>query len=331
MILTDELFKKIFPFDTPRKNQREIIEFVIKSFESGKKHVILNCPTGTGKSAIAYSVAAYFEKAFILTSQKILQDQYFKELNVPYILGKSNYKCQKNDELTCEFGMCGTSLKGKCSDCPYTIQKALALNNWICNLNYSYFFNIIKTKKVPARTLMVLDECHSVENELINTSTLKLNEKLLNFLGLYNISLPDNDSDNYAKINWLTEIIMPKLVNQYLYFKNQLDQFDKFNFTQEFKKSIGKFQVLERMLSIINSIKEQTKNGQRIIVNLIDKKEIEFKVLFGNKLFENNLAPMGKYFLHMSATVLSKEQYCKNLGINPNDVVYYSCDSLFPV
>ena len=35
------------------------------------------------------------------------------------------------------------------------------------------------------------------------------------------------------------------------------------------------------------------------------------------------MEPMGNKFLHMSATVLSKEQYCKNLGLNPNDTEYF--------
>lgn len=43
------------------------------------------------------------------------------------------------------------------------------------------------------------------------------------------------------------------------------------------------------------------------------------------------MEPMGNKFLHMSATVLSKEQYCKNLGLNPNDTEYFAFDSVFPV
>ena len=33
----------------------------------------------------------------------------------------------------------------------------------------------------------------------------------------------------------------------------------------------------------------------------------------------------------MSATVLNKEQYCKNLGLDLNDVEYIECNSNFPV
>jgi len=51
-MLSDEEFKRIFPFGSPRNGQRELVEKIISAFESGKKYVILNAPTGIGKSAI---------------------------------------------------------------------------------------------------------------------------------------------------------------------------------------------------------------------------------------------------------------------------------------
>ena len=69
MKLTDIKFKEIFPFEEPRKNQREIIERIINAYLNGKKYVILSAPTGTGKSIIGYSVAKYFGSGYVLTSQ----------------------------------------------------------------------------------------------------------------------------------------------------------------------------------------------------------------------------------------------------------------------
>ena len=48
MKLTDDEFRRIFPFDQPRNNQREIIEKILTAYENGKKYVILNAPTGIG-------------------------------------------------------------------------------------------------------------------------------------------------------------------------------------------------------------------------------------------------------------------------------------------
>ena len=95
MKLSDTKFKEIFPFNNPRAGQKELIEKIISAYESGKKYVILNAPTGTGKSVIGYTIAKYFESAYILTSQKVLQEQYYNDLSMPLVLGRNNYTCQK--------------------------------------------------------------------------------------------------------------------------------------------------------------------------------------------------------------------------------------------
>ena len=82
--LTDQKITDLFPF-TPRGKQLEIVRNILTAFLSGKKHVVLSLPTGGGKSVIAYAVANYFKEAYVLTNQKILQEQYKNDLGVPYI------------------------------------------------------------------------------------------------------------------------------------------------------------------------------------------------------------------------------------------------------
>ena len=277
--MDDKLFKSIFPFELPRNNQRDIIESIIEAYNSGKTHVVLSAPTGTGKSCIAYAVAKYFKEAYILTSQKILQEQYYKELNVPYILGRSNYICKKDNNFTCEMGICKRQAANYCSDCPYLLAKDNALSSSITNMNYSYFLNIAKTKRLESRKLIVIDECHFCEQELIKTSTIKLSEKLLLYLGITKPKIPDISSTAQEKFNWLFNIILPKIKTQYLYFKNQIIQYNKFNFTKEYKRIINKYSTLDRIISIINELLNQLKDKQKVIINTTNE-YLEFKVLF---------------------------------------------------
>lgn len=328
--MDDEKFNKIFPFNTPRDGQREIIQRIIDAYASGKTHVILQAPTGTGKSVIAYTVAKYLGNTVILTSQKILQEQYYHDLNIPYVLGRSNYKCNQNNELTCEMGVCKRHPKLYCSNCPYLNAKEICLANSICNLNYSYYLGIIKTKKLAMNELIVCDECHNLETELIKTSTIKLSKLLLEFFGIHNIDIPNKNDLHDKKMLWLLNLVLPRLVIQYNSLKNTIEQYKQFKITNEYKKVVIKLSSIQRLISIIKEIKMQEENNQKIIINMQDK-TIEFKVLFGNNLFDKNLKGMSKRFLHMSATVLSKEQYCKNLGLDLNDVEYIECESVFPV
>ena len=87
-------YRHYFPFKEMRKEQKEAIEFAIDAYESGKKHVLLELGTGTGKSVIGITIARYLNYhlpcqidesgdsmsgAYVLTTQKILQEQYVRD------------------------------------------------------------------------------------------------------------------------------------------------------------------------------------------------------------------------------------------------------------
>lgn len=66
---------KHFPMQQYRDGQKEAIEFAAKAFNSGKRIVIIEAPTGSGKSAVAMTLADMVHSAYYLTITKILQDQ----------------------------------------------------------------------------------------------------------------------------------------------------------------------------------------------------------------------------------------------------------------
>lgn len=78
-----------------REGQREAIEFTLNAFNSGKKVVMLECPTGSGKSVIGMTLADMVYNAFYLTSSKVLQDQLTKDFagEIVELKGKNAYPC----------------------------------------------------------------------------------------------------------------------------------------------------------------------------------------------------------------------------------------------
>jgi len=115
---TNEYLKLKFPEnnDPEREMFTEITKFLEDSLCSDKKFIIINAPTGIGKSHIAAISALTLGGATILTDQKSLQKQYVKSF--PWILqvkGKPNFKCaQKNWLKDCSFGNC-ENCEFKCS------------------------------------------------------------------------------------------------------------------------------------------------------------------------------------------------------------------------
>lgn len=341
--LSDEKFREIFPLEKPRNGQREIIEKIINAYESGKKYVILEAPCGIGKSVIGYSVARYYDNAYFLTSQKILQNQYYNDFKIPYVLGRSNYTCLKNSSLTCEFGACFKSSKNYCKDpynghikCPYIIARQNCLSFKYSNLNYSYFLSLSKVPElVQNRDLIVCDEAHNVESELLKQNTIKISNKLISYLGL-NLQIPSVSTSDGNKCSWLIRDLFDQLKSQYLYLKSHLASLNGLKVTKEFKKIASKYEIVEKLIVSINDIKEQLENeskgsiSQKIIISQ-NSEFIEYKSLLAIRIFQKTLNNFSNRFLFMSATILNPSLFCKNLGINYNDVEFIKCESVFPV
>ena len=350
MNLTDEQFSRFFPFDYPRHDQREVIEKILTAFDSGKRHVILSAPTGSGKSVIAVTVAnALRNKNFsfhseIITSQKCLQEQYFHDLNIPIVYGKSNYTCKLSPVLNCECGVCGGSKQKACNDCPYTLAISAARQASICSTNYAFFLQ--RNKFYAANNslyadFIVFDECHNLEQEILQMCTFKITDERLQYLG-YNTKgyIPVHGTSEENLIAWLNdvkaglkiEIVKVGHLLQKIDIFNSLSKNGKIspNELREHKKVHARLKGIVSYINQISLLLEQYQEGNRFIATF-GNKEIEFKLLHGSSLFQKYVSNSAVYFLHMSATILSKEQHCKNLGIDLDDAEYISCESRFPL
>lgn len=91
-----------FPMDSYRDGQKACIEYAVNSLNNGKRVILLECPTGSGKSAIAMTLANLVNDSFYLTITKILQDQLTVDFpNLVELKGRSAYPCtfyQRNGE-----------------------------------------------------------------------------------------------------------------------------------------------------------------------------------------------------------------------------------------
>ena len=92
---------KNFPFPTPRPKQIDILkEIESAGFNSGYTKIILESPTGSGKSAIAISVAMSLGSSYTVVSTKELQSQYAKDFPwVRMAKGKTNFQCEVKDDF----------------------------------------------------------------------------------------------------------------------------------------------------------------------------------------------------------------------------------------
>ena len=101
--------KKINLKYDPRPQQLEILDFVKNSIESeNKKFMMVDAPTGVGKSFAAVMIADWYIKEVnprarvtMLTNSKILQDQYVKDFDfISSLKGSNSYWC-RNSMMAC--------------------------------------------------------------------------------------------------------------------------------------------------------------------------------------------------------------------------------------
>ncbi|HEU5119732.1 MAG TPA: ATP-dependent DNA helicase [Candidatus Nitrosocosmicus sp.] len=110
---------KNFPFSKQRENQKRALEEICNAFNSGYRYVVLEAPTGFGKSAVAITLALSLGSSYICTSTKDLQTQYYNDF--PYVKaakGKNNFPCLLKQDFvdngTYQCGVCPSSNPNEC-------------------------------------------------------------------------------------------------------------------------------------------------------------------------------------------------------------------------
>jgi ATP-dependent DNA helicase DinG len=112
-------FIKNFPFTQRRKSQTYVINEICEAFNSGYKHILLEAPTGFGKSPVAIAVAMTMGSSYICTSTKDLQTQYSRDFSFLKVAkGANNFHCLVKEDFiknkTYRCGVCASDTFGEC-------------------------------------------------------------------------------------------------------------------------------------------------------------------------------------------------------------------------
>ena len=205
-------------FNGYRDNQFSVIAKVLKAFETSDL-VILDAPTGSGKTLIGESVRQLgkFRKTLYICNTKTLQDQFMRDFDYAKLLkGRSNYPVagDKWMEITaadCTWDGNNCSWCGFKSKCPYEKAKSEALSAELAVLNTSYFLtecNHIGLFK--GRDLVIVDEADTLENELMGFVSLEISAKRVRELGL---GEPEKVTKPESWVEW-TEQAIDKVRNK---------------------------------------------------------------------------------------------------------------------
>lgn len=175
---------RLFPFPSYREKQRDTLEAAKRALEHGDiDNVILDAPTGVGKSAINTALCRWADSAFMTTPQKQLRNQLQNDevLSDHYqaLRGRRDYFCEAspngNNCEDCYFNKSGKHNCSQISNCTYWDAKVMAMGAPTAVLTFSYLIvdGYLPTESEHGnqisfgnRDLGVIDEAHSLEGQV---------------------------------------------------------------------------------------------------------------------------------------------------------------------
>ena len=355
-----------FPYETYRKYQKKIIEEIEDKFENKDNEVmIIEAPPGFGKSAVNVAVAKSFNSAYIITTQKVLQDFYGDEYKLPVIKGRQNYTClitggtadsgpcqlitpkipdKKTSQKNFNFNHSDYFCKRK-DECPYEIAKKECADSPVCVMNMTYSFHM--PPEFTDRELIIVDEAHNLDDTILDfvTKTIKKTDILkdtptnttiqecIGYMMSKRKEMLDNIELNSIKQKRIGEKLIYK-IKQEEKGKNKKEKMSG-ELRREVEKGMNQISKIhfkideeENIISQIEELDSEISKGHEWVAedNLTS---IKFTPLTVGRFLNKLLWERGNKILCTSATFLDKDRFMKETGLNGKTATFISVPSSF--
>lgn len=324
-----------FPLTRIRPSQEKSLTFVEQNILDGYRDIVIQAPTGSGKSAILIAICNWIKSredipgvkgGYYLTAQKLLQTQLendqpiLKEgLNsLRSIKSSVEYPCPVHQN--CGFG---ARAKEKCPcqgiECAYKAAKGKFLASTIAVTNYAYFFAERRyAGKLETRQLLALDECHNVERQVIRFVDLKISESQLEkFAPTIMGEVPDMRSLEEL-LAWVEHTYIPETVSR-LESLLSLAQ-DERNEKNQFARDA--FDLDQHICKTNRAIKDAKENPKQWIfwteADQENRREFIARPLHAAPFMDEMVDKGGTVRVYTSAYPGEKAIFCRSLGLDPS-------------
>lgn len=332
-----------FPLPVPRPQQVEALRDVQEVVAKGYRDIALELPTGSGKSALAATIAAWSHEnlqlaeknqpgAHILVQQKVLQDQIEAELD--RLGGKEKAALIKASlEYPCpSFKRCSVGLQDRrcpcvnLGQCSYKQAKARFLTAKVAVTNYAYYFTETQyVGQIEPRQALVCDEAHGLARTILRQVDVVVAENRLSEFApdiapseLYRVKTLDDFLD------FLEDDYQPAVQDQAELLQALNDN------DEQMREAYEAAQHLLKITAFMARAQEHPKGwvfwpeeGRDRQLSLIARP------LDAAPYFDNLVGSRAPLRIYLSAFLGSKAIFCSELGLDPKQVAWMRYKSTF--
>mgnify|MGYP001564130100 FL=1 len=320
-------------FAAYRPGQITALERIAKS---DKKYILLQAPTGSGKSLVSASLQKMLGTRMLVTVKTIqLQEQYKQDF--PYaemLMGRANYPtymradkfpainasmCTRNKrQVHCVWCCTGEDKEeSKCNaylECPYYMAKLRVLKADLAIVNIALFLNEANyVGGLSGFPWMVADECDLLEESLMSFAEFRVTQRWISRLKL---PPPERKTREDSWIEWAKETARPKL-------EARLKELQAVWGVETIKEE----EEIERGLSKLDFFLKDIETNPWVYTQ--EPSAYVFKPVLVSKQAQTDVWAHAGRFLLMSATIISAKQMCRDLGIPQEEADFIDLKSEF--
>lgn len=313
-----------------RPHQVTAIAEILDAYRSGVRVVVLDAPTGSGKTLVAEAVRQGLGNVngLYVCTTKSLQDQFAHDYPYASVLkGRANYPTERYpsaftrrwDRITADD--CNKSDGKGCTlcwdtrSCPYEVAKGSALMAGLAVLNTSYFLTEVNGPgRFSGRELVIADECDMLEGELSRYISVEISAKRVKELGLGEPAYVTKMESWEEWVKNAIEVVRGRVR-------------DLSGTSTDDIKGQREARYLSRLLQRLSTLSVGLPDGQWIYTG--KGGEVSFKPVLVDKLGAGAFYAHAKHFLLMSATVISAEELLRSTGWK-GEYRVVTVDSTFP-
>ncbi|MDT3437772.1 ATP-dependent DNA helicase [Haloarcula sp. 1CSR25-25] len=330
-----------FPAPGYRGAQEQALNDIQAAFAEGADIVLVQAPTGSGKSLLARAIAgcartsveseeeqsydAFYTTPQVSQLDDVADDDLLEDLCI--VRGKNNYNCilPGQTDTPVSRAKCVRESGFECdikNRCPYFTDRATAADSRIAAMTLAYFMQTANSELFGKRDVVVIDEAHGLGKWAEMYGTISLSPTTVPFWE--QVDVPDIKGLEHA-VQFCEHL--------YSISERRLDELS----TKEVlnSKETAEREQIYRLRGDISwltaDFRSEDGDTEWVVNQPDDHGQISIKPLNPERYLKHTIWDRGNKFALLSATILNKDAFCRKMGLSPSDVAMVKVPHTFPV